>query len=947
MKKFCLLLSLISLCVVCLILMSSCAADLDAPKNLKLNEATQTLSWNKCKGASGYTILIGDVEVSTLSNSYSLEKLEPGDYIIKVKARGDGEETKDSEYVEFAFTREYETGLRYKLINNNKEYQLVGIGTATGDVVMESVYRGKPVTSIAASALAGNSRITSFVIGEHVKEIGKKAFYNSKAMISVTIPEGVETLGVNAFQTCTKLLSVTIPSTITDIPDYAFGYCRALQSLTIGENVKTIGTKAFTDCESLTKLVIPDSVTTMGADAFSSCEALTSVVLSKNLEAIPKNAFYRCKLLAEITLGDKITSIGSYAFGDCELLTKISIPDSVTSLGDYAFTSCEALAEVEMSEGMREIGAYAFYNTKLYNDSPDVVYVGNWIVGCKNEEITQDEVKLQLREETVGLGTAAFMNCKQIDSIKLPNVKFIGDYAFANCENLLGYAFTAFSNELETIGDYAFANCPLLDSFNFGTALTTIETYAFMGCVRLNEVSFPDTLTKIGTRAFNNTGLYTAASNLVYADKWVVGCKSGSGNVAIKEGTIGISDYCFYQQWIEEVTMPNSLRIIGRGAFYECMTITLQKLPTGLKTIGDYAFYNCYYGMFGGDDLILNLPLGLESIGRSAFYQAQLCGVVIPGTVKEIGAYAFWGCYLLGAPEITDMDGNLIARGRVVLGEGIETIGSRAFYGCAGLETLVIPDSVTTLGERVFNKCTALKNVTIGSGLKALGDYMFYNCVAIEEIVISDGVEEIGNYAFRGCEKLASITFGQNITKIGDFAFLGCTSLKSVVLPDSVTEIGRYAFRGLSSATSIYLSENVEVIGQHAFYGCNIATIYCEDVELQRLWHERFNSSYRPIVFGVTFSEDGTYVQSFTVTETAIDNHDALNGVTAPRRTGYTFAGWATEPAGEVVYAAADVATAPVGTTLYAVYTEGEEIIEPDDSAEEGATGEENTTPAA
>ena len=92
MKKFCLLLNLISLCVVCLILMSSCAADLDAPKNLKLNEATQTLSWNKCKGASGYTILIGDVEVSTLSNSYSLEKLEPGDYIIKVKARGDGDD---------------------------------------------------------------------------------------------------------------------------------------------------------------------------------------------------------------------------------------------------------------------------------------------------------------------------------------------------------------------------------------------------------------------------------------------------------------------------------------------------------------------------------------------------------------------------------------------------------------------------------------------------------------------------------------------------------------------------------------------------------------------------------------------------------------------------------------------------------------------------------------
>ncbi len=261
MKKFCLLLSVISLCVVCLILMSSCSAELDAPKNFKLNEATQTLSWSKCKGASGYTIVIGDVEVNTLSNSYPLERLEPGDYVIKVKAKGDGDKTSDSEFSEYTYTREYETGLRYKLINNNQEYQLVGIGTATGDVVMESIYRGKPVTSIAASALAGNARITSLVIGEHVKEIGKKAFYNSKAMVSVTIPEGVETLGVNAFQTCTKLTSVTLPSTITNIPDYAFGYCRALQSVTLGENVQTIGLKAFTDCEMLTTLVLPDSVT--------------------------------------------------------------------------------------------------------------------------------------------------------------------------------------------------------------------------------------------------------------------------------------------------------------------------------------------------------------------------------------------------------------------------------------------------------------------------------------------------------------------------------------------------------------------------------------------------------------------------------------------------------------------------------------------------------------
>jgi len=210
MKRICLLLTLICLCVCCLVFMTSCAEELSAPQNFKFDDHTQTLSWKKVKDASGYTITIGDDEVVTRANSYSLEKLEPGEYVIKVRANGDGDKIKDSETSEYNFTREYETGLRYKLINNNREYQLVGIGTATGDVVMESVYRGKPVTSIADSALSGNSRITSFVIGEHVESIGKKAFYNSKAMVSITIPEGVKSIGVSAFQTCgiTELASI-------------------------------------------------------------------------------------------------------------------------------------------------------------------------------------------------------------------------------------------------------------------------------------------------------------------------------------------------------------------------------------------------------------------------------------------------------------------------------------------------------------------------------------------------------------------------------------------------------------------------------------------------------------------------------------------------------------------------------------------------------------------
>lgn len=923
MRKTCLgLLLVLCLCAMSIGLLVSCSSELPAPGKLRLDSDTLTLSWGKVRDASGYTVSVRGKETATMANTYSLEDLEPGDWTILIKANGDGENRKDSAYTSFSFTREAETGLRYKLINSRTEYQLVGAGTASGAVVMESVYRGKPVTSIAASALAGNTRITSFVIGSNVREIGKKAFYNCKALETVTIPESVTVIGVSAFQTCGKLTGVSLPSGITEIPDNAFAYCRALAQLTLGDAVTSIGQKAFTDCEALEAVTLPDTLTVLGEDAFSGCDSLKALHLGTGLTALPKNAFYRCPALESVTIGEGVTVIGDYAFGECSALKLVSLPETLVRIGEYAFYACPELETVTIGSGeaLREIGVNAFAGTKMYADSADVVYLGNWLVVCKNAEITQKELEPLLREDTVGIGTAAFMQCTEIEKVKLPNVRYIGSYAFAECGNLLGFSDTLFSEELESIGDYAFYKCTLLDSFRFGRALKSIASYAFYGCVRLGEVDFPETLEQIGTRAFNDTGIYTAASGLVYADGWVVGNKNGSGDVTIQAGTVGIGDYAFYGQFIGRVTFPNSLRIIGRGAFCNCLMIDVEKLPSSLKVIGDYAFYNCSYGTFGEDDLVLRLPIGLESIGRSAFYQTQLCGILIPGTVKTIGAYAFYGCPLLGMKDIQDESGNIVAQGVLQLGEGIESIGSRAFSGCSGLEELVLPDSLVSLGERVFNGCTGLRSVTVGAGLETLSDYLFYNCTSLEHVVLSDGVKTIGAYAFRGCEKLTDLDMGNTVEVIGNYAFLGCSSLGSVNLPESVREIGKYAFRGLTSATVIYLRGNVERIGQHAFYGCNLATIYCEGSAPAGGWDERFNSSWRPIFFGVTFGEDGGYPVSVTVAEGYADNTDAQNGVMPPRRSGYTFLGWATAPDGAVTYPTAYPEGAPEGTVLYAVY---------------------------
>ena len=100
------------------------------------------------------------------------------------------------------------------------------------------------------------------------------------------------------------------------------------------------------------------------------------------------------------------------------------------------------------------------------------------------------------------------------------------------------------------------------------------------------------------------------------------------------------------------------------------------------------------------------------------------------------------------------------------------------------------------------------------------------------------------------------------------------------------------------------------------------ATIYTTKTEQPENWNVRWNSSYRPVIWGCEVKEDanGKYVYSVTISENSISNTNAKGGITGPERSGYTFKGWATVENGAVVYSADKIAEAPKGTVLYAVW---------------------------
>ena len=152
----CVLLGAVLLCTAC-----SRGTPLSAPTGTRLDEITLTLSWNKVKGAAYYTVRIRPddgsdaVEKDASKPSLSLESLTEGSYELRVRAvaGGSAADTEDSGWSEpIRFTREHETGLAFRLIEDGTAFEVSGLGTATGEITVPDTYRGLPVTAIGEPA---------------------------------------------------------------------------------------------------------------------------------------------------------------------------------------------------------------------------------------------------------------------------------------------------------------------------------------------------------------------------------------------------------------------------------------------------------------------------------------------------------------------------------------------------------------------------------------------------------------------------------------------------------------------------------------------------------------------------------------------------------------------------------------------------------------------------
>ncbi|MBR4727251.1 MAG: leucine-rich repeat domain-containing protein, partial [Clostridia bacterium] len=262
------------------------------------------------------------------------------------------------------------------------------------------------------------------------------------------------------------------------------------------------------------------------------------------------------------------------------------------------------------------------------------------------------------------------------------------------------------------------------------SGVTSIGNRAFYACSGLTAITIADSVTSIGNHAFNGcTGLtrFTVPAGVTVINSGTFRSCSGLTEITIPDGVTSLGNQAFNGcAGLTEITIPGSVTSIGGSTFYGCTGLTSVEIPAGVASIEMDAF--------GGCTGLTSLTVSAEN---SVYHSDGNC--IIKTESKELIA----GC----KTSVIPADGS------------VTSIFMYAFYGCAGLTELIIPDGVTEIGFSAFYDCTGLQKVTIGRGLTNISGAAFLNCAAMTSITLPDSVETIGDNAFLNCAALADVYY--------------------------------------------------------------------------------------------------------------------------------------------------------------------------------------------
>lgn len=245
------------------------------------------------------------------------------------------------------------------------------------------------------------------------------------------------------------------------------------------------------------------------------------------------------------------------------------------------------------------------------------------------------------------VGYAAFAGCEGITQIEFPaSLDSISGYAFS----ATGFSTLALPATVTKIGEGAFSRCEKLTSATVEAG--HIGAKAFFADAALNDVKFGSGVTAIGNGAFAGckslaTLRWSDATQLaLIGNEAFIATQMSDAALAKFQKLSTLGAWAYAGTPVEEVTLPESVKEVGDGAFFYATHVTNLVLPSKVTKVAPYltAGTNVANTNIWGNDI--------TRIGDFALYNlSDIDRLTIPSQVTYIGTKAMAG--MTGLTRIT------------------------------------------------------------------------------------------------------------------------------------------------------------------------------------------------------------------------------------------------------------------------------------------------------
>lgn len=596
------------------------------------------------------------------------------------------------------------------------------------------------------------------------------------------------------------------------------------------------------------------------------------------VEVIEDYAFYQINGVDNtITIPNSVKKIGTKGLYTKEPVSAIYYQGTVTEfsaiqLGSTPFNATAGCMIYCTDNNVIDANVFAYYE---YNSADDSYTV----IGC-NSSITTLTFPFAIGSDPVKrIAAAAFKNNEKLQEVIIPiSIKEIGDEAFSGCTNISNLFIK--SPNLEYIGTNALSG-------------VSSENITFCGTEEKWNTLVPVDFDKIKYQSWTTNLIYSVIEEKDENEvEWAIdGLAQGSSIEGIlilpdqyEDKNLGkcgyiraISQKAFYNQTaITGIIFESASRLefIYQSAFAKCTGLIKLFIPNTITLLNESAFDGCsnlreiyLHDQNSINTLIVSkntfVNTNLEILVISA-KKLQANGIFVPSAIKNLYIDANFNGFttnsanwynsnqslenlyidnldswaqidfsdarqnpLYYATNFMLEDNSIITE--VILSEGVEKIGSYAFYNASKITKVTLPSSIKSIGKLAFclNKTYDTQiSYPLDIHISDMDAWSQIDFIDINGAPIEAANPLYVNYLRDGSESEPYIKLfvnGEELTVLNSqtvivkpYAFEYCKSLKSVILPN-VETIGEKAFLSTPISEELYIGDTLKTIGAEAF----------------------------------------------------------------------------------------------------------------------------------